>query len=220
MIINVKNLPEIRVKILTLREPIEEPPLLVRYSSIMKLFRITAHCLRWTKKFKSFRGIPVILPSELINSRTIWLRIIQTQHYGREIQCLQKKQRLSNKCTILSLTPFMDSDEILRVGGRLKHTKLPEDIKHPIILPAKGFFTTLIIRRTHEQAMHGGVQLTLRLIRETYCIVRGKNLVRNHINKCTICFRYRNQPMHQMMAELRPAQVQINHPFTHTGVDC
>lgn len=129
------------------------------------------------------------------------------------------KQRLSNKSTILSLTPFLDNDEILRVGGRLKHAKLPEDVKHPIILPSGGFFTTLIIRRTHEQAMHGGLQLTLRLIRETYWIVRGKNLVRNHINKCVICFRYRNQPMHQMMADLRPAQVQINHPFTHTGVD-
>lgn len=177
--ISLKNLPEIKNKVLFQQVTNEEKPMLIRYSSLAKLFRI-----------KNFRGVKVILPTELLNSRNIWLRIVQSQYYSQEIQCLNKKQHLSNKSSILALTPTLDVNKVLRVYGRLKHAKLADDVKHRAILPPNGFFTTLVIRQAHEKTMHGDLQLTLRFIRETYWIVRGTNTVRNHINKCVTCFRY------------------------------
>ena len=67
----------------------------------------------------------------------------------------------------------MIQNHLLRVGGRLSHSLLEEDAKHPVILPAGCHFTKLIIRDAHQSTLHGGVQLTLATLRRQYWIVKG-----------------------------------------------
>lgn len=114
---------------------------------------------------------------------------------------------------------MLDDDGLLRVRGRLKHVLLPIAVKHPIILPAKSTFTKLNIRQAHFKALHGGLQLTLRTIRDEYWIVRGKQEVKTHISKCVTCYRDRCKPAQQQMADLLAPQVQPDFTFNHTGVD-
>lgn len=57
--------------------------------------------------------------------------------------------KLENSClvTILaSLDPFLDSVEILYVGGRLRNSCFSIDKKHPIIILAKSHFVRLCVR--------------------------------------------------------------------------
>lgn len=54
---------------------------------------------------------------------------------------------------------------LLRVGGRLKHAPLSPDEKHPMILPDTSHFTKLVIEACHRRILHGGVQMTLGVIR-------------------------------------------------------
>lgn len=221
--ISTKNIPEMKVKILTIQEDnnIEqkENPFLLLYPSLERLLRITALCLRWCKKYRHLKGGPGISTVEITNAKQTWIRCVQKEYYAVEIELLQQSRALPKKSTLLSLKTMLDNDGILRVQGRLKHALLPYAEKHPIILPAKSVFTTLNIRQAHFRAMHGGLQLTLRTTRDEFWITNGKTTVKRYINKCITCYRSRCQPAQQQMADLLAPQVQPNRPFSYTGVD-
>ncbi|KAL6417027.1 hypothetical protein ACFW04_014736 [Cataglyphis niger] len=55
-----------------------------------------------------------------------------------------------------------------RVGGGIKHALLAYDERHPTILPSSSHFTQLIVEACHRRTMHGGVQLTLKSVRQCY----------------------------------------------------
>lgn len=56
-------------------------------------------------------------------------------------------------------------------------------------------------------------------LRREYWIIQTKQAVKAYIHKCTICRRYKNDKVHQLMGELPKPRVTISRPFTHTGVD-
>ena len=84
----------------------------------------------------------------------------------------------------------MIQNHLLRVGGRLSHSLLEEDAKHPFVLPADCHFTTLLIEDAHQRTLHAGVQLTLATLRRQYWIVKGRSAVKRVITACTTCSRY------------------------------
>lgn len=77
----------------------------------------------------------------------------------KRLSDINKNQgHVKSDCKILNLNPFLDNDGVLRVGGRLAKSELPYDTKHPIILPKRDRFTTLLIDDSHH--VHGGAQVT------------------------------------------------------------
>lgn len=67
------------------------------------------------------------------------------------------------------LEPYLDCNDLLRVGGRLEYAILHPDHKNPILLPRDGFITELIVRDVHSiKAGHSGREHTLALLRESY----------------------------------------------------
>ncbi|GFT72128.1 DUF5641 domain-containing protein [Trichonephila clavipes] len=65
------------------------------------------------------------------------MKQVQLSSFYTEIRAMQNGDDICNKCKILNLSPFLDDKGIIRVGGRLKHSRLPYSSKHPILLPAK-----------------------------------------------------------------------------------
>lgn len=63
------------------------------------------------------------------------------------------------------LDPIKDDDNLIRVGGRLKKSMLPREIKHPVILPNKGELTRVIVRDFYQRSHHQGRRITLNTIR-------------------------------------------------------
>jgi len=61
--------------------------------------------------------------------------------------CVRDPLRKSS-ALLRNLTYFLD-DSILRVRGRLKHSNLSFDRKHPVILPQRHFLTELVIQNSH-----------------------------------------------------------------------
>ena len=56
---------------------------------------------------------------------------------GHEQTLLQKrKNEVTKTSPLYRLDPFVDRG-LLRVGGRLNHADIPEESKHPVILPRK-----------------------------------------------------------------------------------
>ncbi|XP_071057553.1 uncharacterized protein [Onthophagus taurus] len=77
----------------------------------------------------------------------------------------------------------------------------------------------MLIQNAHASTLHGGNQVTLAYIRRKYWIINGKRDVRNILQKCVKCIRYKAQTAEQMMGELPAPRVCPAPLFTHTGVD-
>ena len=101
----------------------------------------------------------------------------------------------------------------------LNHADIPEESKHPVILPRKSHVTTLIIRHTHEQLGHAGRGHVLAKLRERYWIIKANSAVRQLISSCVICRRIKSTPQDQKMADLPEDRLTPAPPFTYVGVD-
>ena len=69
-------------------------------------------------------------------AQLIW-KLVQLEVYSEEIDDLKSKKTVSSNSKIVSISPFIDSNGILRAKGRLRRTNLPFETKHPVILPSK-----------------------------------------------------------------------------------
>ncbi|XP_012524163.1 uncharacterized protein LOC105829678 [Monomorium pharaonis] len=196
--------------------------LLERYSSLIKLLRITAMCLRAKARFKKedtkSYTIP-ISPMELKHAKEYWTREVQRCSFPHELLLISSGKALSKTSPLIRMTPYLDSLGILRVGGRLHSASLPENAKHPAILPKDSIFTSLVIRDAHLRSLHGGTQLTTSFVREEFWIVGGRASIRRHIWRCIICTRSRQDRAKQLMGQLPTTRVTPARPFLHAGVD-
>lgn len=128
---------------------------------------------------------------------------------------------MSRNSSIQKLDPYIDSERILRVGGRLKKYNDDPLFKNPIFLPAKHHVTTLIVRKLHEEVRHQGRHITESHIRSSgFWIIGGKRLISSVIHKCVTCRKLRKKPEHQKMSDLPEDRlISGQPPFSSVGVD-
>ena len=108
---------------------------------------------------------------------------------------------------------------ILRVGGRLSQSNYSTDKKFPILVSKKSDLVSLLIRKYHEDTLHGGGQLVLNTMREEIWIIGGRDLVRQFIRRCMSCVRFSQQPTSQFMADLPTERITPAKPFAQCGID-
>lgn len=205
-----------------------EVPLLTECSSLQRLLRISAWCRRWLLRSRRRQqhaaapidsAAPLVLQAgELDEARMGWVRVVQAADFGGELVAIRRGGPLPARSRLLGLSPFLDAQGILRVGGRLRHSLLNHDAKHPAILPGPSRFTRLI-ESYHRRTLHGGAQLTLGAIRQEFWIPRGRALVKACILRCLTCLRWRAVSPQPLMGDLPPARVTPARPFQHAGVD-
>ena len=122
--------------------------------------------------------------------------------------------------SLYRLDPFLDSDDMLRVGGRLKRAHVTYDLKHPIILPRKSHITELIVRHHHHRVEHQGRGITLNYLRSSgYWVIGGGSVVGTYISNCVVCRKLRGAVSEQKMADLPENRLEEAPPFTSCGVD-
>lgn len=195
----------------------------VKFSTLRKLVRVIAFCRRFLQ-FKNTsmpreKLTPYLKVMEIQDALICYIRLHQSQHFNKEITNLLKYQAISKKSNLTVLNPFLDNCGILRVGGRIERSNIPEHSKHPIIVAGNSHLAKLIVDDAHQKTMHGGQQLTCNYIRTKYWIIRLKYLVRNHIHLCVPCMRYAASFRSQLMGQLPTCRVTPNKPFLNTGVD-
>ena len=159
-----------------------------RFERWTKIVRITALVLKAAGLFKRLREkdeetrnnnlSPEITAEQLKEARIYWYQEIQKANFAEEWSSLEKRKGLPFKSPLRKLNPYFDEkDKLIRVGGRLQFSELPEETKHQIILPAKHPVVDKIIAHTHEiQALHAGPETTLAILREKFWILRGRRL--------------------------------------------
>lgn len=197
-----------------------------KFSSWNRLLRVTSYVIRFVNRCRrindpsSFSVSPTALSSnEIKTAKLFWLRYIQLELFAQEISELTSKEILSRRSTIASLSPFLDSEGLLRVGGRLQNSPLPYHTKHPIILKTHPLVLS-IVRDAHLRNYHAGNQLTLCTLRHEYWILRSRQIVRSVINQCIACVREKASTPTQLMGNLPGVRVTAGtRAFLHSGVD-
>lgn len=116
------------------------------------------------------------------------------------------------------VSPFIDENGLMRVGGRLKHATLAIDQKHPILLPRDCQFARLILNDAHSRLNHGGLEAMHNLIRQQYWIVNAKSTIKQFVHQCIACFRAAPKPAEQIMADLHKSRLKDVHVFGQTGM--
>jgi hypothetical protein len=126
---------------------------------------------------------------------------------------------LSSKSRLLNLQPFLDENNILRVGGRLRKANLSYENKHPIIIPHNHRLTYLLIDQAHLITFHSGVKMTLSTLRKKYWILGGLNATKKQLRNCVTCRKNSPELKAQLMGNLPEYRCNPAPPFYHTGVD-
>ncbi|XP_018396617.1 PREDICTED: uncharacterized protein LOC108774886 [Cyphomyrmex costatus] len=161
--------------------------LLRRFSSLVRLRRVVAWCLRFINNCRSKHKVQGnLISSELEHATSVIIKLVQSEAFSREIQSLEAGKTLKNNSKILSLHPFLDSIGILRVGGRLVHAKLNYDQRYQILLPGNHYITELIIQNAHISQLHAGPQTTLYHVRQKFWPVNAKGQVKKIFNTLII----------------------------------
>ena len=183
-----------------------------RVSSYGKLVRITQLVLHACRP----RALGAPEPEEALK-----YLVLQEQlyYYRDEIDSLKRRGTVGPTSNLKKLSPYLDSEGVLRVLSRLTRADLPEDARRPMILPHKSTLSKLLAAHVHRKLYHAGSGPCRVELQRHFWITGSKTLVRRTIHDCVRCARFNTQPIFPLMGDLPAARVNPSPPFTHTGLD-
>lgn len=148
------------------------------------------------------------------------IKAVQSEVYFEEIDCIRRHEPLPRKSPIANLNPFLDEQDLFRVGGRIGNSSLSLREKKPLIISGRHHIATLIVRHHHEKVQHQGRHFTEGAIRAAgLWIIGAKRHVSSVIYKCVTCRKLRGKMQCQIMADLPADRLDPSPPFTNVGVD-
>ncbi|XP_045033912.1 uncharacterized protein LOC116935697 [Daphnia magna] len=158
--------------------------------------------LDWEKMKITVEDIPA-----LVKQQDPFLELVrrcQEEVYSAELSCLQKGKWIPSTSSLLTLSPILGKDGLIRLGGRAGRAQLPYEEIHPPVLPAGHKFTVNVVRAFHLMLKHVGTDYQISFIRQHFWIPRGRELVKKK----------------KFMAELHGSRLEAGTPpFTRTACD-
>ena len=134
------------------------------------------------------------------------------ESYPFEYSALYSGQKVSKSSKLLPLSPLMNDERVLCIGGCLKFANIPPTSKNQMIVSKSHYLARPIITDIHKQ--------TLCLIRNFYLIPLCRGLTRTVLRECLYCKRYTAKAMTTCMADLSKDRMLAGQkPFTSTGID-
>lgn len=202
-------------------EDVTPCPVITRYSSLSKLQHVLAWSLRFAhnaRRQKSQRIQGSLSVEELEGALHRAIKLVQEEVFHGHLKALTMGIALK-AVSMARLQPFLDSEGLIRVGGRLKHSNLPFQVKHPILLPKAHHLTNLIIDYYHKVHLHAGASCLVTILRQRFWIVSARSVVRHRIFRCRRCSQLKAKPLEPIMGNLPPARVRQARPFLKVGID-
>ena len=192
-----------------------------KFSSWSRLIRAIGLLRRRARHFHRSVEKDYITDSELKKLTEVFiLKEIQREMYSTEIDCIKGNKSIPKNSSLKTLSPVLDMQGLLRVGGRLSNAGMETGEKTPIIIPGNSHIATLLVRHFHELVQHQGRHFTEGSIRSAgYWLTKGKRLINQIIHKCVKCRKLRAPVESQKMSDLPTCRVTPSPPFTYVGVD-
>lgn len=210
-----RELPELKKTVLLVQTVPEEFG--GRCSSFNRLIR----SLAWMKRYyrKEYHHPPYITVPEYRAVKLQLLRHSQKCAYKSEYSTLENGKHLPHVNSLASLSPYIDRDGIMRVGGHLQKAGLKAAATHPMILSVHSHIVTLLIESTHQALKHAGPSAVMATMAYQYHIPKIEKTLRKLGRSCVTCRKAYARTTNQMMGELPAARTQISRPFFTVGMD-
>lgn len=192
-----------------------------RINDWTKLKRISLFVLKACKKFSSnIRDRNnCSFKVSMIRATKMLFRDCQHVHFRELIRELRSGLPINNNTTA-QLSPFLDADGLVRVGGRLSEGPFSFEEKHPLFVPSAHPIAKTIILHHHLLVKHQGRLITSGALRSSgFFIQNGSSLVKKIINNCFVCRKLRAPTEFQKMSDLPSDRLSQAPPFTHSGID-
>ena len=193
-----------------------------RFSKYRRLLRTVAWIRRFIRnsKLKEEERLSTPLTGLEIREAEEWLIAHVQKTSFDEVASLAKHGGPLKDSKLANLNPFLcPTSGLLRVGGRIHNSSLPEEEKHPIILPSNHPVVKLLIEDVHCRELHAGVECTLSVLRLKFWLIKGRSTVRQTVKNCLVCRHYHTKPFMQKMAPLPEDRIKRAPPFTNVGLD-
>lgn len=195
-----------------------------RFSSWKSLFSAIASLQRIVRNRRDgyHDTKPISQCDALRKAEILILKETQQEHFTTDIKCLANDKPLAKNSSIATLSPYLDENGLLRVGGRINRAagQIPAREVNPIILPKASHVSTLLIRHFHEQTKHQGRLITEGALRTGgYWLIGAKRLISSLIHKCVTCRKLRRSLETQKMADVPTDRITPGPPFTSVGID-
>ena len=150
-------------------------------------------------------GLSYLTPEELEQGMRMFIRAAKLQGYPEEIRDLNAGRRVKKSSSLLQLTPFLDAQGLMRVGGILEYSRLPVG---RALLPTHHPPTGMIFRKVHIDHLHSSVERTLHEIGKMYWIPRARQVIRHYIAPCHYCKRRDARPSQQKKRNIPAENLQ------------
>lgn len=200
--------------------------LIHRLSSYSKLIRITKYVVRFINKLittrinKSPGKFKIREFDEKLTAMNILVISIQKDAFYEDRKSLLSNKEIPNSSKLKALTPFMDENNIIRVGGRISKSNLPYDQCHQMLIPHNHHFTEILFNHFHIINLHCGAQTLLYQTRKIFWTIKGKLTAKRIISKCVACSKQKPTPCQQLMGSLPADRVKMQQrAFSVVGVD-
>ena len=142
-----------------------------KYSSLLRLLRITAWLLRFVQKARKQKTQTGELKAiEIKEAKTLWIKSIQKTYFPEAFN--STNGTVSKKDYKNQLGIQLHEDGLLHCHGRMIHAELPPDAVYPILLPKRSHFTSLLIKEYQQKLFHSSVSHSLAQLRNEYLILR------------------------------------------------
>ena len=195
---------------------------LSRYSVLLGTLKILNELPHRLDIKRQRRGISLAPrpPQSPEQTLTIAIKEAQSDCYSDLLRILRDKASVPATHRLASLSPYLDQQGVIRVGGRLRNANLTFSAKHPIMLHNAHPFTMALAYDQHRKSMHPGGYLTYAALRQAgYYIEKGKRFAQKMIKNCVLCKRLRGAPLDQLMADLPKDRLEEVAPFVNVGLD-
>ena len=152
-----------------------------RFSKYSRLLRTVAWIRRFIRnsKLKEEERLSTPLTGLEIREAEEWLIVHVQKTSFDEVASLAKHGGPLKDSKLANLNPFLcPTSGLLRVGGRIHKSSLPEEEKHPIILPSNHPVVKLLIEDVHCRELHAGVECSLSVLRQKFWLIKGRSTVR------------------------------------------
>lgn len=193
-----------------------------RFSRWSRLLRATAYVIHFCNLFKNrkFSENKSELTQEEPSKAEIILWKQAQQTFSYEINCILQNKSLQKTSFLYRLSPFIDNSGILRIAGRIENANIPDEFKHPIILPKYCHITKLLVLHHHNLFGHINHETLVNEMRQRYYIPKLRVVSKYYIKECQMCKIKNTLPVGPQMAKLPRARLaSFQSRFTFTGID-
>uniref|UniRef100_A0A0A9Z275 Integrase catalytic domain-containing protein n=1 Tax=Lygus hesperus TaxID=30085 RepID=A0A0A9Z275_LYGHE len=214
------ELPEMKTPETNALASVNPPDHLIKWmsrsSTYLALIRAAGWLRRWLYNLKHMKCCCCACPtghlkkSEFDEGLSMCIKGVQTYYFYNHQQTLKR---------YADLRPYIDSEGVWRVGGRLAHSSFPESRKHPILLPYDAHLSALIVDHYHRIYLHPGPTTLQAVIQTRFWIPSLRRLIRLRGFQCTPCYKSKALTFTPLMGDLPSYRVNGGRTFQHVGID-